>query len=219
MKQIIHVSESKSFSGGSVQLSSVQLISHFQLCNSRDCSTPGFPVHQQFPELTQTHVHRAGDAIQPSHPLSSPSPPAPNPSQHQGLFQWVSSLHEVAKVLEFQFQLGSGKTTASFRFWQIVSPTGRSSKDEQSALAHFKVVSFISYCMRFSWYSLWGPHEAPGSKSNKSVRVFRCLGPLGVFDPQACPLWASNNLSITVHIFLSWPWFPWRFLLMVFLPW
>ena len=69
-----------------------------------DCSTPGLPVHHQLPESTQTHVHWFGDAIQPSHPLSSPSPPAPNPSQHQGLFQWVSSSHQVAKVLEFQLQ-------------------------------------------------------------------------------------------------------------------
>ena len=72
------------------------------LCNPTD--TPGFPVHYQLPELTQTHVHRVSDAIQPSHPLSWPSPLAPNPSQHQGLFQWVSSSHEVAKVLEFQLQ-------------------------------------------------------------------------------------------------------------------
>ena len=74
------------------------------LCDPMDCSMPGLPVHHQLPEFTQTHVHWAGDAIQPSHPLSSPSPPAPNPSQHQGLFQWVSSSHEVAKVLEFQLQ-------------------------------------------------------------------------------------------------------------------
>ena len=60
------------------------------------------PVHHQLPELTQTHIHRISDAIQPSHPLLSPSPPAPNPSQHQSLFQWVNSSHEVAKVLEFQ---------------------------------------------------------------------------------------------------------------------
>ena len=69
-----------------------------------NCSTPGLPVHHQLPEFTQTHIRRVGDAIQPSHPLSSPSPPAPNPSQHQGLFQWVNSLHEAAKVLEFQPQ-------------------------------------------------------------------------------------------------------------------
>ena len=67
-------------------------------------STPGLPVHHQLPEFTQTHVHRVGDAIQPSHPLSSPSPPAPNPSQHQGLFQGVNSSYEVAKELEFQLQ-------------------------------------------------------------------------------------------------------------------
>ena len=65
-------------------------------------STPGLPAHHQIPEFTQTHVHRVSDAIQPSHPLSSPSPPTPNPSQNQSLFQWVSTSHEVAKVLEFQ---------------------------------------------------------------------------------------------------------------------
>ena len=72
------------------------------LCDPMNRSTPGLPVHHQLPEFTQTHVHRVSDAIQPSHPLSSPSPLAPNPSQHKSLFQWVSSSHEVAKVLEFQ---------------------------------------------------------------------------------------------------------------------
>ena len=67
-------------------------------------STPGLPVHHQLLEFTQTHVHQVGDAIQPSHPLSSPSPPALNPSQHQDLFQRVNSSHEVARVLEFQLQ-------------------------------------------------------------------------------------------------------------------
>ena len=74
------------------------------LCDPMDCSTPGFPVHHQLPELTQTHVHRFSDAIQSSHPLSAPSPPAFNLSQYQGLFQWVSSSHQVAKVLELQLQ-------------------------------------------------------------------------------------------------------------------
>ena len=74
------------------------------LCDPMDCSTPGFPVHHQLPEFTQTHVHWVSDAIQPSHPLPSPSPPAFNLSQHQGLFQWVSSSHQVAKVLEFKLQ-------------------------------------------------------------------------------------------------------------------
>ena len=72
------------------------------LCNPMNCSMPGLPVHHHLQEFTQTHVHRVGDAIQTSHSLSSPSPPAPNPSQHQSLFQRVNSSHEVAKVLEFQ---------------------------------------------------------------------------------------------------------------------
>ena len=72
------------------------------LCDPMNHSTPGLPVHHQLPEFTETHVHRVSDAIQPSHPLSSPSLLAPNPSQHQSLFQWVNSSHEVAKVLEFQ---------------------------------------------------------------------------------------------------------------------
>ena len=74
------------------------------LCDPMDCSTPGLPVHHQLPELAQTHVHQIGDAIQPFHPLSSPSPPPFNLSQHQGLFKWVSSSHQVAKVLELQLQ-------------------------------------------------------------------------------------------------------------------
>ena len=74
------------------------------LCDPMNRSTPGLPVHHQLLDITQTHVHWVGDAIQPSHPLSSPSPPAPNPSQHQGLFQWVTSSYEVAKILEFQLQ-------------------------------------------------------------------------------------------------------------------
>ena len=81
---------------------SVELLSCVRLCDPMNCRMPGLPVHHQLLEFTQTHVHRVADAIQPSHPLSSPSPPAPNPSQHQSLFQRVSSLHEVAKVLEFQ---------------------------------------------------------------------------------------------------------------------
>ena len=74
------------------------------LCDPMDHSTPGLPVHHQLPEFTQTHVHWVRDAIQPSHPLSSPSPPAFSLSQCQGLFQWVSSSHLVVKVLEFQLQ-------------------------------------------------------------------------------------------------------------------
>ena len=97
--------------GHNSYLHSVQFSSVAQpcptLCYPVDHSTPGLPVHHQLLEFTQTHVHRVSDAIQPSHPLSSPSPPAPNPSQHQSLFKWVNSSHEVAKVLEFLSALAS----------------------------------------------------------------------------------------------------------------
>ena len=76
-------------------------------CDPVDCSMPGLPVHHHLPELVETHVHRDSDAIQPSHPLSSPSPPAFNLSQRQGLFQRVSSLHEVAIIVERQLSPSS----------------------------------------------------------------------------------------------------------------
>ena len=87
----------------SVQFSSVAQLCP-PLCDPMDYSTPGHPVNHQLPEFTQTHVLWVGDAIQPSHPLLSPSAPTFDLSQHQGLFKWVSSLHKVAKVLEFQLQ-------------------------------------------------------------------------------------------------------------------
>ena len=74
------------------------------LCDPMNRSTPGLPVHHHLPEFTQNYVHRVRDAIQPSHPRPTPSPRVPNPSQHQSLFQWVNSSHEVAKVLGFQLQ-------------------------------------------------------------------------------------------------------------------
>ena len=89
-----------------IQFSSVAE-SYPTLCNPMDYSAPGFPVLHYFLEFAQTHVHWVGDAIQPSHPLLSPSPPAFNLSQHQGLFQWVSSLHQVARVLELQLERAS----------------------------------------------------------------------------------------------------------------
>ena len=98
----LNIQKTKMMASSPIQFSSVQSLSHVRLCDPMNRSTPGLRVHHQLPEFTQTHVHRIGDAIQPSHPLSSPSPPAPNPSQHQSLFQSVNSLHEVARVLEFQ---------------------------------------------------------------------------------------------------------------------
>ena len=100
---------------------SVQFSSFAQLCptlcDPMNHSTPGLPVHHQLPEFTQTHV-RVHDAIQPFHPLSSPSPPAPNPSQHQSLFQWVNSSHEVAKVQSFSFSIISSKEHPGLIFFR-----------------------------------------------------------------------------------------------------
>ena len=90
--------------GLSVQFISVTCV---WLCGPMGCTTPGFPVHHQLLKLVQTHVHWVGDAILPFHPLSSPSPSTFNLSQHRSLFQWVSSSHQVAKVLEFQLQFQS----------------------------------------------------------------------------------------------------------------
>jgi len=87
-----------------IQFTSVQSLSRVWLCDPMDFSTPGIPVHHQLPEYTQTHVYWVGDTILPSYPLLSPFPPAFNLSQHQGLFQWVSSSHQAAKGLEFQLQ-------------------------------------------------------------------------------------------------------------------
>ena len=104
----LHKAKSKGERKRYTQLYAVQFSSVAKslptLCHPMNRSTPGLPVHHQLPEFTQTHVHRVDDAIQPSHPLSSPSPPALNLSQHQVLFKWVSSSHQVAKGLEFQLQ-------------------------------------------------------------------------------------------------------------------
>ena len=109
------------------------------------------PIHHRLPEFTQTHVHRVGNAIQPPHPLSSPSPPAPNPSQHQDLFQWVNSSHEVAKVLKFQLQHQSFQWTPRTDLLQdglVGSPCSPRDPQESSPTQQFKsiiclVLSFL----------------------------------------------------------------------------
>ena len=114
------------------------------LCNPMNRSTPGLPVHHQLPEFTQTHVHRISDDIQPSHPLSSPSPPAPNPSQHQSLFQWVNSSHEVAKVMEFQLQHHSFQRNPRADLLQnglVGSPCSPRNSQESSPTSQFKSIN------------------------------------------------------------------------------
>ena len=111
-----------------------------------DCSMPGLPVHHQLPKLTQTHVHWVSDAIQPSHPLSSPSPPAFILSQHQGLFQSVSSLHQVTKVLEIQLQQTVLPMNSQDLF-PLGSPCSPRDSQESSPTPQFK--SFSSSVLSF----------------------------------------------------------------------
>ena len=114
------------------------------LCDPMNRSTSGLPVHHQLPDFTQTHAHRASDAIQPSHPLSSPSPPAPNPSHHQSLFQWVNSSNEVAKVLEYQLQHHFLQRHARADLLQIGlvgSPCSPRDSQESSPTPQFKSIN------------------------------------------------------------------------------
>ena len=116
-------------------------------------STPGLPVHHQLQEFTQTHVHRVGDDIQPSHPLSSPSPLAPNPSQHQGLFQWVNSLQEVSKVLEFQLQHQSLQWTPRTDLLQnglFGSPCSPRDSQESSPIPQSKSINSLALSFLYS---------------------------------------------------------------------
>ena len=130
-------------------------------------STPGLPVHHQLPEFTQTHIHQVGDAIQPSHPRSSTSPPAPNPSQHQSLFQWVNSSHEVAKVLEFQLQHHSFQRTLRVDLLQhglVGSPCSPRDSQESSPTPQFKsinssVLSFLHSSTLTSIHDYWKKHS------------------------------------------------------------
>ena len=113
------------------------------ICDPMNHSTPGLPVHHQLPEFIQTHVHRVSDAIQPSYPLSSPSP-APNPSQHQSLFQWVNSLHEVAKVLEFQLSHHSFQRNPRLDLLQnglVGPPCSPRDSQESSPTPQFKSIN------------------------------------------------------------------------------
>ena len=137
------------------------------LCDSMDCSRPGLPVHHQLLESTQTHVHRVGDAIQPSHPLSSCYPLAFNLSQHQGLFKWVSSLHQVVKVLEFQLQHQSFQRTPRTDLLQdglVGAPCSPRDSLESSPTPQFKSInslalSFLSSPTLTSIHDHWKNHS------------------------------------------------------------
>ena len=155
------------------------------LCDPMNHSMPGLPVHYQLPEFTQTHVHRVSDAIQPSHPLSSPSPPAPNLSQHQGLFQWVNSSHEVAKVLELQLQHHSLQSTlrADLQNGLVGSPCIPRDSFESSPTPQFKSINSLALSFLYS-PTLTSIHDYLKNHSfdktdfcqQRNVSAFQCLG-------------------------------------------
>ena len=119
-----------------------------------DCSMPGFSDHHQHPQPAQTHGHRVTDAIQPSHPLSSPSPPLPNPFQYQGIFQWVNSSHEVAKVLDFQLQHQSFQWIFRVDFlkdWPVWSPCSPRDSQESPLAPQFESINSLAVSL------LYGP--------------------------------------------------------------
>ena len=149
-------------SGTSHQFSSVHFAqSCLTLCDPMDCSMPDLPVHHQFPEFTQTHVC---DAIQPSHPLSSPSHPAFSLAQHQGLFQWVSSLHQLAKILEPQYQsLKWIFRTYFLEYWLVWSLWSPRDSQESSSMPQFKTInslalSFLYSLTLISIHNYWKNH-------------------------------------------------------------
>ena len=137
------------------------------LCDPMNRSTPRLPVHHQLPEFTQTHVHQVSDVIQPSHPLLSPSPPALSPSQHQGLFQWVNSSHQVAKVLEFQPQHQSFQWTPRTGLLEdglVGSPCSPRDSQESFPIPQFKsinssVLSFLYSPTLTSIHDNWKNHS------------------------------------------------------------
>ena len=133
------------------------------LCDPMDCSTPGLPVHHQLLEFTQTHVNWVSDSIKPSHPLSSPSPPAPHTSQHQGLFQWVSSSHQVAKVLGFSFSISPSNEYSgliSFRIDWLALPAVQGTL--KSLLQHHSSKASILQCSTFFIGQLSHPYMTTG---------------------------------------------------------
>ena len=137
------------------------------LCNTMNHSMPDLPVHHKLPKFTRTHVHRVSDAIQPSHPLSSPSPPAPNPSHHHSLFQGVNSSHDMAKVFKFKLQHQSFQWTPRTDLLQdglVGSPCSPRDSQESSPTPQLKsinssVLSFLHSPTLTSIHDHWKSHS------------------------------------------------------------
>ena len=133
-----------------------------------DCSTPDFPVYHQFPELAQTHVHWVSDAIQPSPPLLSPSPPAFNLAQHQGLFQWVSSSHQVVKVLELQLQQ---TLPMNIQDWFPLGLTGLISLQSKGLSRVFTNTTVQKHLQRSAFFT--GQFSHPHMTTGKTIALTR----------------------------------------------
>ena len=171
------------------QFSSVTQLS-LTLCNPMDCSIPGFPVHHQLPELAQTHVHWAGDIIQPSHPLSSASPPAFNLSKHQGLFQWISS----SLWWSFSFSINpsneySGLISFRMDWFDLLAVQGTLKN-----LQHHSSKASILQCSAFFMVQLSHPHMTTG----KTIALTRWT-----FVGKVMSL-LFNMLSILLICYLGW---------------
>jgi len=220
----------------SVQFSSVAQSSP-TLCNPMDCSTPGLPVHQQLPEVTQNNVRWVSDAIQQSHPLSSPSPHAFSPSQHQGLFNWVGSSYEVAKELELQlqsFQWTPGLISFKMDWLDLLAVQGTL----KSLLQHHSSKVAILQCSPFFIVQLSYPYMTTGktialtrwtfigkvmsllfNMLSRLVITFlprsKCLLISWRQSPSAVILEPPKIKSATVSTFLHlfamkwWNWMPW----------
>ena len=148
----------KSLKHGNVHLSFSSVQSCPTLCDPMNHSTTGLPVHHQLPEVTQTHVHRVSDAIQPSLPLSSPYPPDPNASQHQNLFYWVNCSHEVAKVVEFQLQHHSLQRNPRAGLLQnglVGSPCSPRDSQDSSPSPQFKSINSLVLHLLHRWKDSW----------------------------------------------------------------
>ena len=160
-----------------------------------NCSTPGLPVHHQLLVFTQTHIHWDGDAIQPSHPLSSPSLPALSPSQHRSLFQWVNSSHEVAKVLEFQLQhhcLQRNPRVDLLQNGLVGCPCSPKDSQESSPISQFK--ASILRRSAFFTVQLLNPYMTTG----KTIALTR----LTFVDKVMSLLF--NNYRIIIMTFKKW---------------
>ena len=180
-------------------LSSVQSL---RLCDPMNHSTPGLPVHHQIPESTQTHDHWVGDAIQPSHPLLYPSPSF-SLSQHQGLFQWVSSSHQVAKVLEFQLQHQSFQWIFRNDFlsdWLVWSTCSPRDSQESSPILQFSNTKVR--CSAFFIVQLSHPYTTTGKTITLTKRTFVDKVMSLVFN--LLSRWVITFLIRSKRLLISW---------------